>query len=67
MSDTETIIIDVYPWAEPSAEQMDMFDSLSPEEQRKMIDEAIEEGFEGGLSDRSMREVIDEAKAERKS
>lgn len=64
MSDTKTIIIDVYPWAAPTEAQKRMFDALSPEEQRKMIDAAIEEGFESGLSNRSIREIVDEAKAE---
>ena len=67
MSDTESIIIDVYPWATPSEAQKRMFDALSPQEQRKMIDAAIEEGFESGLSTRTFREIIDEAKAELKS
>ena len=41
-----------------------MFDALSPQERRKMIDAAIEDGFESGLSDRTIREIVDQAKAE---
>ena len=54
MTYTETIIIDVYPWAAPSEAQKRMFDALSPQEQRKMIDAAIEDGFESGLSAKTM-------------
>ena len=63
-ADTETIILDIYPWAEPTDEQKRMFDSLPPEEKRRLIDEAIEEGFTGPLSDKSMQDIIAEAKAE---
>ncbi len=62
--DTETIILDIYPWAEPTDEQKRMFDGLPPEEKRRLIDEAIEEGFTGPLSDKPMQDIIAEAKTE---
>lgn len=63
-SETETIILDVYPWAEPTDEQKRMFDALPPEEKRRLIDAAIEEGFTSPDSDKPMHDVIAEAKAE---
>ncbi len=63
-SDTETIILDIYPWAEPTDEQKRMFDALPPEEKRRLIDEAIKQGFASPLSDKSMQDVIAEAKSE---
>ncbi len=63
-SDTETIILDVYPWAEPTDEQKRMFDALPPEEKRRLIDTAIEEGFTSPVSDKPMHDVIAEAKTE---
>ena len=63
-SDTETIILDIYPWAEPTDEQKRMFDTLPPEEKRRLIDEAIKQGFASPLSDKSMQDVIAEAKSE---
>ena len=46
MSTIETINIDVYPWAVPTAEQRAWFDGLSAEAKRKLILDAIEEGFD---------------------
>ena len=66
-SDIETIVLDVYPWAEPTDEQMRMFDALTPEEKRRMIDSAIEEGFASPISETSMFDVIAEAKADRRT
>ncbi len=63
-SDTETIILDIYPWAEPTDEQKRMFDALPPEEKRRLINEAIKQGFASPLSDKSMQDVIAEAKSE---
>ena len=63
-TETETIILDVYPWAEPTDEQKRMFDALPPEEMRRLIDQAIEDGFTSPLSDKPMDDVIAEAKAE---
>ena len=63
-TDTETIILDVYPWAEPTDEQKRMFDALPPEEKRRLIDQAIEDGFTSPLSDKSMDDIIRETKAE---
>ena len=51
-TETETIILDVYPWAEPTDEQKRMFDALPPEEMRRLIDQAIEDGFTSPLSDK---------------
>ncbi len=63
-SDTETIILDIYPWAEPTDEQKRVFDALPPEEKRRLINEAIKQGFASPLSDKSMQDVIAEAKSE---
>jgi hypothetical protein len=40
------------------------FDSLSPDPKRKAILEAIEEGFEGPASTKSIDDIIREARAE---
>jgi hypothetical protein len=64
MSTIETISIDVYPWAAPTDEQRAWFDALSPDAKRKAILEAIEEGFNGPASSKSIDEVIREARAD---
>lgn len=64
MNVLETISIDVYPWAAPTKEQRAMFDALSPEEKRQAIQAAIDEGFEGPLSEKSIEDIIREARAE---
>ncbi len=66
-SDIETIVLDVYPWAEPTDEQRRMFDALTPEEKRRLIDSAIEEGVASPISEKSMSDVIAEAKADRRT
>jgi hypothetical protein len=58
MTTLETITIDVYPWAAPTAEQRAMFDALPAAERRKMVLEAIEDGFASGLSDKSVGDII---------
>ncbi len=65
--DIETIVLDVYPWAEPTDEQRRLFDALTPEEKRRLIDSAIEEGFASPISEKSMSDVIAEAKADRRT
>jgi hypothetical protein len=45
MNTIETISIAVYPWAAPTQEQRAWFDALSPDEKRKAIQAAIDEGF----------------------
>jgi len=52
MATPETINIDVYPWAAPTAEQRAQFDALSPEEKRKMIRQVIADGFNSGTCER---------------
>lgn len=65
MDTLETINIDVYPWAAPTPEQRAMFDALSPEEKRKAILAAIEEGFDSPLSEKSIDDIIrDESRHE---
>lgn len=64
MSVIETISIDVYPWAAPTAEQRAWFDALSPQAKRDAIRDAIEEGFQSPVSSRSMDDIIREARAE---
>lgn len=48
MDTPETISIDVYPWAAPTAEQRALFDALSPDQKRQMIRQAIADGFNSG-------------------
>jgi hypothetical protein len=64
MSVIETISIDVYPWAAPTQEQCAWFDALSPDEKRKAIQAAIDEGFNSPLSGKSIEDIINEARAE---
>lgn len=59
-----TSAIDVYPWAAPTDEQQAWFDALSPEAKRKVILEAIEEGFKSPASMKSIDEIVKEAGAE---
>ena len=64
MNTIETISIDVYPWAAPTQEQRAWFDALSPDEKRKAIQAAIDEGFDSPLSGKSIEDIINEARAE---
>ncbi|TIX25208.1 hypothetical protein [Mesorhizobium sp.] len=64
MNMLETISIDVYPWAAPTKEQRAWFDALSPDEKRKAIQAAINEGFESPVSEKSIDDIIREARAE---
>jgi hypothetical protein len=64
MNMLETISIDVYPWAVPTPEQRAWFDALSPEDKRKAIQAAIEEGFNSAISDKTMVDIIREIQAE---
>jgi len=64
MSEIETISIDVYPWAAPTAEQRARFDALSPEAKRAAIQAAIDEGFDSPLSSKSIEDIIREARAD---
>jgi len=64
MSMIETISIDVYPWPAPTDAQRAWFDALSPEEKRKTIQKAIEEGFASPASTKSIDDVIREARAD---
>ena len=64
MSETETIVIDVYPWAEPTEEQKAYFDSLPLEQRRKLIDQAIADALESGISTKSVGDIAAEVDAE---
>ncbi len=64
MNMLETISIDVYPWAAPTPAQRAWFDALSPEDKRKVILAAIDEGFDGSLSEKSIDDIIREAREE---
>jgi hypothetical protein len=64
MDTLETINIDVYPWAVPTPEQRAWFDALPIAEKRKAIVDAIEEGFESPVSEKSIDEIMREARAE---
>jgi hypothetical protein len=62
MDKPETISIDVYPWAAPTAEQRAQFDALPIEEKRRLIRRAIADGFDSGPSGKSVDEIIAEAR-----
>ena len=64
MNAIETISIDVYPWAAPTPEQRAAFDALPADEKRKAILAAIEEGFASPLSEKSIDDIIAEARDE---
>ena len=67
MNETKTIVIDAYPWAQPTEAQKAYFDSLAPEAQRQMLEAAIEEGFNSGLSDKSTEELLEDVKSQSKN
>jgi hypothetical protein len=58
----ESLAIDVYPWAEPTAEQRARFDALTTEEKRRVILAAVEEGFASPLSDRTVAAIVRNAR-----
>jgi hypothetical protein len=62
MAKPETISIDVYPWAAPTLEQRAKFDALPLEEKRRLIRQAIADGFESGPSGKSIDDIIAEAR-----
>jgi hypothetical protein len=64
MDTFETFSIDVYPWAVPTPEQRAWFDGLPVAEQRKAILAAIDEGFDSPVSEKSIDEIMREARAE---
>ncbi|PWV99969.1 hypothetical protein DFR52_103170 [Hoeflea marina] len=64
MNMLETISIDVYPWAAPTKAQRAWFDALSPDDKRKAIRAAIDEGFDSPVSEKSLEDIIREAGAE---
>ena len=64
MDAIETISIDVYPWAVPTAEQRAWFDALPADAKRKLILEAIEEGFNSPDSGQSIDEIIMEFRSD---
>jgi P2-related tail formation protein len=63
MNMLETISIDVYPWAMPTAEQRAWFDALTPEEKRRAIQAAIEDGFESGISEKTVDDILGQARS----
>ncbi len=67
MPDNPEFIIDSYPWAVPTEEQKRMFDALTDEEQLKMLQEALIEGEESGISEKSFDEIIEKARAKIKT
>jgi hypothetical protein len=62
MDKPETISIDVYPWAAPTPEQRARFDALPLEEKRRLIRQAIADGFDSGPSGKSIDEIVAEAR-----
>ncbi|OAI13674.1 hypothetical protein A1359_12100 [Methylomonas lenta] len=56
--------IPCYPWATPTEEQKCLFDTLRYEEQLKMVQEALREGLESGISDQSIDDIIDSKETE---
>ena len=67
MPDKPEFIIDSYPWAVPTEEQKRMFDELSQDQQLKMLQDALIEGEESGISDKSLDEITEKARAEMKT
>ncbi len=68
MNKAESIVVDVYPWAEPTEEQKKFFDSLPPEEKRRMIEAAVKDGIASGPAEEvSVETLIEESKAQRKN
>ena len=51
MNKAESIVVDVYPWAEPTEEQKKFFDSLPPEEKRRMIEAAVKDRIASGSAE----------------
>jgi hypothetical protein len=64
MTNVETNTIGLYPWAAPTAEQRAWFDALSPDAKRTAIAHAIEVGFRGPPSFKTIDEIIRQARAE---
>jgi hypothetical protein len=54
---TETIIIDLYPWPVPTEDQKAWFDALPTEEKRRVLANAIEDGFNSGETDLTPMEI----------
>jgi len=61
--DLETIVIDVYPWPVPTEEQKLWFDALPVDEKRRLIAQAIEDGFASGSSGATVTDIADKVLA----
>lgn len=64
MDETEKLSIAVYPWAAPTVEQKAMFEALPLDAKRRLIADAIEDGFNSGVSEKTIDEILAEARAE---
>lgn len=64
MDQIEKLSIAVYPWAAPTVEQKAMFDALPLDAKRRLIADAIEDGFNSGVSEKTIDEILAEARAE---
>jgi hypothetical protein len=63
MADQRTIAPKISSFAAPTAEDIAIFDSLTPEEKRALLREEIDKGFSSGLSDRSVDQIVAAARA----
>ncbi len=66
MSKDETID-DIMPSAAPTEEEIRRWKALPEEEKEKRFLQAIEEGFNSGVSDKTIDDIITEAQAELKA
>ena len=63
MDDHTATATDVFPWATPTLEQIAEFDALSPEEQLDRVRQAVREGFDSGIAEQSVEDILARAKA----
>ena len=67
MSNKPELIIPCYPWAAPTEEQKTLFDTLNYEKQLKMLQDALTEGLESGISNKSFDGIIKAARTKIKA
>ena len=63
MADQRTIARKISSFVIPTDEEIAFFESLSPVQQRALVQAEIDKGFTGGVSDRTADDSIAEARA----
>jgi hypothetical protein len=67
MTDQRIVARKIASFAAPTADELSYFESLSPSEQRSLVQAEIEKGFVGEFSGRSLDDIVARARAQAKA